>query len=274
MKEKKLRLMTIGQFATLHQINKKTLMWYDEIGLFKPAVVKENGYRYYTYLQSDKLETILMLRDLNISIPEIQDFFSNRSAESLAALLDEKVTELDQRITQLKGIRKALLRHKSNITDLFQLDIHEISLVQKEEEALAFIEISPETSFDEVIPLMAEEARKYSVYRLHDASYGSLISVDSLKEKEYEAYYGFYMRIPQGLHSKDALMRPAGMYLRAYCKGDWDKLPKRYEEIFAYAEKNAIKLCGNSYEEGVNEIVINQFEEYITKIEIGPLPIA
>ena len=170
MKEKKLRLMTIGQFATLHQINKKTLMWYDEIGLFKPAVVKENGYRYYTYLQSDKLETILMLRDLNISIPEIQDFFSNRSAESLAALLDEKVTELDQRITQLKGIRKALLRHKSNITDLFQLDIHEISLVQKEEEALAFIEISPETSFDEVIPLMAEEARKYSVYRLHDAS--------------------------------------------------------------------------------------------------------
>lgn len=98
MKEKKLRLMTIGQFATLHQINKKTLMWYDEIGLSSQAVVKENGYRYYTYLQSDKLETILMLRDLNISIPEIQDFFSNRSAESLAALLDEKVTELDQRI--------------------------------------------------------------------------------------------------------------------------------------------------------------------------------
>ena len=40
------KLFTIGQFAALHNINKKTLMWYDEIGLFKPAVVKEDGDRY------------------------------------------------------------------------------------------------------------------------------------------------------------------------------------------------------------------------------------
>ena len=31
------KLLTIGQFASLHGINKKTLMWYDDIGLFKPA---------------------------------------------------------------------------------------------------------------------------------------------------------------------------------------------------------------------------------------------
>ena len=48
--EEKSKLLTIGQFAALHGINKKTLMWYDEIGLFSPAVVNsENGYRYYNY---------------------------------------------------------------------------------------------------------------------------------------------------------------------------------------------------------------------------------
>ena len=31
---KKDKLLTIGQFASMHGINKKTLMWYDEIGLF------------------------------------------------------------------------------------------------------------------------------------------------------------------------------------------------------------------------------------------------
>ena len=66
------KLFTIGQFAKLHEINKKTLMWYDEIGILKPAVVKENGYRYYSFHQSSLLETILMLRELNVSIPEIQ----------------------------------------------------------------------------------------------------------------------------------------------------------------------------------------------------------
>ena len=60
-------LFTIGQFADLHGINKKTLMWYDEIGLLKPACIQENGYRYYSYQQSATLETILMLHSLDIS---------------------------------------------------------------------------------------------------------------------------------------------------------------------------------------------------------------
>ena len=54
---------TIGQFAKLHGVNKKTLMWYDQVGLLKPAAVSANGYRYYTYSQSALLETILMLRE-------------------------------------------------------------------------------------------------------------------------------------------------------------------------------------------------------------------
>ena len=58
MLKEKAALFTIGQFAALHEINKKTLMWYDEIGLLKPACIKENGYRYYSYQQSAALETI------------------------------------------------------------------------------------------------------------------------------------------------------------------------------------------------------------------------
>ena len=49
MLKEKAALFTIGQFAALHEINKKTLMWYDEIGLLKPACIKENGYQYYSY---------------------------------------------------------------------------------------------------------------------------------------------------------------------------------------------------------------------------------
>lgn len=69
------KLLTIGQFASIHNVTKKTLMWYDEVGLLKPAYIGENGYRYYTYTQSPILETILMLRELKVSIPEIKLFF-------------------------------------------------------------------------------------------------------------------------------------------------------------------------------------------------------
>ena len=77
------KLLTIGQFAAMHGINKKTLMWYDEIGLFKPAAINpENGYRCYSYHQSPILETILLLRELNVSLDEIREFMKNRSAPS------------------------------------------------------------------------------------------------------------------------------------------------------------------------------------------------
>lgn len=33
---------TIGQFAAIHGIHKKTLMWYDQVGLLSPAFVGEN----------------------------------------------------------------------------------------------------------------------------------------------------------------------------------------------------------------------------------------
>ena len=42
--EKINKLFTIGQFAALHGVNKKTLMWYNQIGLFRPAAVDpDNG---------------------------------------------------------------------------------------------------------------------------------------------------------------------------------------------------------------------------------------
>lgn len=62
-------------------------MWYDKIGLFKPASINpKNGYRYYNYYQSPILETILLLRELDVSINEIQDFMKSRSADSLKCL--------------------------------------------------------------------------------------------------------------------------------------------------------------------------------------------
>ena len=82
MLKEKNTLFTIGQFAALHEINKKTLMWYDEIGLLKPACIKENGYRYYSYQQSTVLETILMLRELNVSLDEIKQFMENEGHRS------------------------------------------------------------------------------------------------------------------------------------------------------------------------------------------------
>ena len=91
MKNKKF-LYTTGQFAKLNGINKRTLHYYDEIGLFSPEFKEDNGYRYYTCFQTVQLELILTLRKMGLSIEEILRYQKNPSGASFADLIFEKNT--------------------------------------------------------------------------------------------------------------------------------------------------------------------------------------
>ena len=70
---KEIKRLTTAQFAKLHEVNKRTLHYYDEIGLFHPLTKAENGYRYYDISQSIDFEYIRMLKELNMSIEEIME---------------------------------------------------------------------------------------------------------------------------------------------------------------------------------------------------------
>ena len=261
-------LFTIGQFAALHEINKKTLMWYDEIGLLKPACIKENGYRYYSYQQSAVLETILMLRELNVSIEDIKQFMENRTIDSFGTLLQEKISELDQTISHLRAIQKVLRNHQQDMDTLRSLDLSSIELVEKQSRYLVAVDVSKNVPFEKEIGQVISETKKYQLRRLHDASYGAMIPVENLYREEFSAYEALYIEMPFPVSKKGLHLQPAGTYLRAFCKGDWDKIPERYKEILAYAERNGLCLCGYSYETGINELVIDRMDDYITQIEI------
>lgn len=73
-------------------------------------------------------------------------------------------------------------------------------------------------------------------------------------------------------HKRGLHVQPKGRYLRAFCKGDWSNLPGRYLEILSYAKEHDLQFYGFAYEKGINELVIDTLDDYITQIEI-PLKI-
>ena len=268
MLKEKAALFTIGQFAALHEINKKTLMWYDEIGLLKPACIKENGYRYYSYQQSAALETILMLRELNVSLDEIKQFMENRTIDNFASLLQEKITELNQTISHLRSIQKILINQQQDMDMLRSLDIAEISLVEKQSRYLVAVDMAENLSFEQEIERVIAETKKHQLRRLHDASYGAMLPVEHLYQGKFSEYSAIYIEMPFPVSKRGLHLQPAGTYLRAFCKGNWENLPERYKEILAYAKKQGTTLCGYAYETGINELVIDSIDDYITQIEI------
>lgn len=268
MLKEKDTLFTIGQFAALHEINKKTLMWYDEIGLLKPDCIRENGYRYYSCRQSTDLEIILMLRELNVSLEEIRQFMKNRTIDTMEDLLVKKIGELEETISHLKSTKKMLCKYQKDMEALRSLDLSEIKLVKKEKAYLAAVPTVPETPLEKEIENVIHEAKKYQLRRLHDASYGSMIPVEHLRRGNYDNYTALYIQIPCPSSKKGLHIQPAGTYLQAFYKGSWDKLSDRYKEILAYADKQGLQLWDHAYETGLNELVIERMEDYITQIEI------
>ena len=267
--EKKNKLLTIGQFAALHGINKKTLMWYDEIGLFRPTLVHpENGYRYYSYHQSAVLETILLLRELDVSIEEIRGFMEQRSAASLQRLLEEKMAELDQRISHLQGLRKTLAHHHRHTTALLTMDLSRLSVVEKPARHLVTVDIDSSTSFEKQVELIIAQTQKYQLRRLHDAAYGTMIPVEALARGDFDGYTKLFIEPPFPIPKRGLHVQPKGRYIRAFYRGPWDQLPEKYGEIFAFARAQGLEPEGYAYEVGINETVVDRIEDSIVQIEV------
>ncbi len=263
------KLFTIGQFAKLHDINKKTLMWYDETGILKPAVIIEYGYRYYSFQQSSLLEIILMLRELNVSISEIQSFLKNRSVVSLENLLTDKITELDKTLWHLQAIRSVMNEKKQSMTMLRTLEASGFSIIEKPE-AHYFVTVNTSSNIplEKEIELVIEEAKKHGLHRLHDASYGAMLSVKNLYNRKFSDYSTLYIELPFPMQKQGVHIQPKGKYLRTFCKGTWDNLPDCYAEILSYAKQHDLEFYDFAYEKGINELVIDTIDDYITQIEI------
>lgn len=107
---------TVKKLAALSGVSVRTLRFYDEIGLLKPAYYGENQYRYYENEQLLMLQQILFYRELGFSLSDIQSVMGSAGFDKIQALQSHKIrlenqlhhtqqliSTLDQTITYLKG---------------------------------------------------------------------------------------------------------------------------------------------------------------------------
>jgi DNA-binding transcriptional MerR regulator len=81
---------TIKDVAELSGVSTRTLRFYDEIGLLKPAFCGENGYRYYRKEQLLLLQQILFYRELKFELATIQKILSDPTFNKVEALKAHK----------------------------------------------------------------------------------------------------------------------------------------------------------------------------------------
>ena len=96
-------MKTVKEISKITGISIRTLRYYDEIGLLKPARVTEAGYRLYDDQELEKLQEILFYKELEIPLSDIKKIMENPEYDKQKALAVQK-SLLERKRNRLNGI--------------------------------------------------------------------------------------------------------------------------------------------------------------------------
>ena len=145
-------MKTVKEVSELTGISIRTLRYYDEIDLLKPAKVTEAGYRLYDESSLKKLRQIMFFRELEVPLSEIKAIMKNSESDNRKILETQKMM-LEMKRNRLNGI------------------IELISDVLKGEDKMSF-EAFHEEDIQKIIQhsleIMSEEDKKIVIERYGD----------------------------------------------------------------------------------------------------------
>ncbi|SDZ74635.1 DNA-binding transcriptional regulator, MerR family [Desulfuromusa kysingii] len=125
----------IGQLAKNLGITTRTIRYYEEIGLMGPTERLGGGTRTYNRDDVLRLKFILKLKELGISLKEMQQLAENFDVNQqsfgtmtpkLLEILDVHIGKVDQKIANLASLRKEIVDYRTRITDILQGKAEEV----------------------------------------------------------------------------------------------------------------------------------------------------
>lgn len=272
--EKNLKEMfTTGEFAGLCNVKKQTLFHYDHIGILKPDIVADNGYRYYSYLQLDTFNTISMLKELGMPLSDIKNYLNRRNPKDFLRLLHCQQKTVDEKLSEILWL-KSFIDRRIQLTAEGIAAIHnKIYIEERPEEYYIITEYKGGTEERNIYQALAahlsfcHENQIYSPYAI-----GALVPTD--EDFSDEADYGyshFYTKIePVDADINDSVTVIPARKCAVICstKG-YDDTPSLYRRLLSYT-------CENGYDAGpyfFEDILLDNmsgfsYDEYTLKISI------
>jgi DNA-binding transcriptional MerR regulator len=95
-------MFRIGEFAQIAQVSSRQLRFYDELGLLQPAHTDhQTGYRYYSIRQLPRLNSILALKELGLTLEQIAPLLEEAiSPSELRGMLTMKRAQVEQALRE------------------------------------------------------------------------------------------------------------------------------------------------------------------------------
>ncbi|SDY19334.1 DNA-binding transcriptional regulator, MerR family [Evansella caseinilytica] len=219
----------VGELAALTGLTIRTLRYYDQIELFSPSQHTQSGHRLYTKSDLSKLQEILALKHIGISLDEIKTIITNREDDFSVSIIE----------AQISRIKK-------------DIDIQQ-NLLHKLESALITIRNKKVMSVEELTKLleaMKMYQEKYFTKEQLDRmkSHYDAFDQDTLKEKEQEfktilekIQIAKNNGVPPNDSKVQALAKTWSNIVYSFSKQDQD-LQKQMESFHAQNPENSLRF--------------------------------
>lgn len=263
---------TTGEFAKLCGANKRTLFYYDNIGLFQPAITRENGYRYYSYHQLDVFYIIAVLKELDVPLKEIKVFLEGRTPQWLLDLSCQKIGEIDREIEKLYQIRHSLEETIVFTNKGLHADCEKITVEEQAEETIIRSELlSGKDTKDYINKTLIFQNFENNTVSKDTSFVGSMVSRENILSGNYEdKYYLFVKTVNWKSHSHSSIIiKPKGVYAVAYHFGGYETIHEAYNRLLKYFVGRDLQMGEFAYEEYlIDEVAAKCKDDYVTQITI------
>ncbi len=111
-------LVKIREISVKYDVSARTLRYYEDMGLIESIRSDDYAYRLYDEAAVKRLEQILILRRLNISIKDIKRIFSTAGSEVVLDVLGKKVDHIDEEVSLLQELKGIVLEFIAQIKRL------------------------------------------------------------------------------------------------------------------------------------------------------------
>lgn len=262
-------LFSIGEVGELFGLNVRTLRYYDDIGLLKPERVHPtSGYRYYSTKQFERLCTITYLRKLGMPLEKIKDFFENKDARRMKALLQEQKNEVRAQIERLEMIEHRIDARLAQLDHAMNARLDEVQEVWLPARRVAFLRRSISQQENLEYPIRDLERLRGLKSAMFLGKVGVTISAADLAAGRLENFSGIFVFLEEDGSDQEEVLA-SGRYLRILFSGTHRESRPSYDRLFAYMRAQGLALAGDSVEITLIDAGMTEdLSQYVTEIQL------
>ena len=264
---------TPGEFAKLFQIDKQTLIYYDNQGIFSPAHKSENGYRYYSTEQILPFAELVSLRNLHVGGSQMSEFNATPTREKLLEILSDKAMEYEETIASLQE-RLNSLHHKINqLKRTSFLPLHQVMLIPR---GTLYFQRSPlfgkSTSFRDACLKSAPLIAEYAAHLFDkELQFAMVPEISSLEELQHPYAYRTLLLSENEAPFSNPLHYAPSIYLTLLTPHSFHDLGDSLTQLQSYMDHLHLQMGKQIFLSTIigDERAETEHCKYFTKIEIA-----